>query len=382
VIVAGARCGDRAAILALSDALGWPVLADPRSGLRGLEPGVVAAADGILRSDRFAADHLPDAVLRLGEPWVSKVVGRFLSAAVVDGARAVAVDPWGRWADPERECSILVRSDPGRFCREVVDYLTGSGAKGTGSDRGRGWIGSWCAAEEAAQGVIRAALGAGGGSEAARPLTEPSLAHRLFAEMPGPATLVVSSSMPVRDLEAFAAPRRRPPRVIANRGANGIDGVVSTALGVALASTDPTVALVGDLAFLHDASALLRVEGQQPALTVVVADNRGGGIFSFLEQASVLDAEPFDRLFGTPQDADVAAVAGGFGWAVDDVVGDQDSTRLEEVLAGRLDQRVPSVIRVRLPDRAANVDVHHRINAAVVAAVDGRGRLDQQGRGS
>ena len=155
LIVAGAGCGDRAAVLALSDALGWPVLADPRSGLRGLEPGVVAAADGILRSDRFVADHLPDAVLRLGEPWVSKVVDRFLSAAVDDGARAVAVDPWGRWADPERAgarswCGPTRRGS----ARSWSTTLGGSGANGTGSDRGRRWIGSWCAAEEAAQGVI------------------------------------------------------------------------------------------------------------------------------------------------------------------------------------------------------------------------------------
>jgi len=376
VIVAGAGCGDHAAILALSAALGWPILADPRSGLRGLEPGVVAAADGMLRSERFAAAQLPDAVLRLGEPWVSNVVGGFLSAAVGDGARAVVVDPWGRWADPERAYSTLVRSDPELFCREVAGYLDRSGASGTRSGGSRRWIESWCAAEAAAQGVIRAALGAEAASADARPLTEPSLAHRLFAGMPGPATLVVSSSMPVRDLEAFAAPRGRPPRVVANRGANGIDGVVSTALGVALASTDPTVALVGDLAFLHDASALLQVEGQQAALTVVVADNGGGGIFSFLEQASTLDAQSFDRLFGTPQAADVAAVAKGFGWPVDDLVEDHGATGLEEVLSRHLDKRTPSVIRVRLPTRADNVDVHHRINAAVVEAVDSLSRVD------
>ncbi len=370
VIVAGAGCGEPAPVLALSAALGWPILADPRSGLRGPEPGVVAAADGLLRSERFAAAHLPDAVLRLGEPWVSKVVGGFLSAAVGEGARAVVVDPWGRWADPERESSTLVRSDPGLFCREVAEYLERSGSGGTGSGEGRGWIESWCTAEAAAREVISAALGPDAAPEVAGPVNEPSLAHRLFAAMPGHATLVVSSSMPVRDLEAFAAPRRHPPRVIANRGANGIDGVVSTALGVAMASPGPTVALVGDLAFLHDASALVRAEGQQPALTVVVADNGGGGIFSFLEQASTLDAEPFDRLFGTPQESDVAAVAAGFGWAVDDLVDDRGPDRLEEALSRRLDHATPSVMRVRLPTRADNVEVHHRINAAVVKAVD------------
>ncbi len=176
-----------------------------------------------------------------------------------------------------------------------------------------------------------AALAAGDGATdpPAGPLDEPSLARRLFARIPTEATLVVSSSMPVRDLEAFGLPRERPPTVLANRGANGIDGVVSTALGVALATGGPTVALVGDLAFLHDISALVRAHDLDAALTVVVADNAGGGIFSFLTPATELDETSFDRLFGTPQSPDPGAVATGLGWSVDDldhgvVAGDLD----------------------------------------------------------
>ena len=202
-----------------------------------------------------------------------------------------------------------------------------------------------------------------------RPLSEPSLAHRLFARMPADSTLVVSSSMPVRDLEAFAMPRHDPPRVVANRGANGIDGVVSTALGVALASSGPTVALVGDLAFLHDVSALVRSEGMSAPLTVVVADNDGGGIFSFLDQAEALDAGSFDLLFGTPQLADVASVAAGFGWPVDECGPAASAIGFEDALDRRLAGGSMSVIRVGLPGRVENVAVHHRINAAVVEAL-------------
>ena len=175
--------------------------------------------------------------------------------------------------------------------------------------------------------------------------------------------------MPVRDLEAFGLPRPNPPRVVANRGANGIDGVVSTALGVALTTSQPTVALVGDLAFLHDVSALVRAEGLTAPLTLVVADNNGGGIFSFLDPATVLDAADFDVLFGTPQMPDIAAVAAGFGWPVDEC-GPGADPGFEECLDRRMEAGSMSVIRVRLPDRAENVAVHRRINDAIVEAVD------------
>jgi 2-succinyl-5-enolpyruvyl-6-hydroxy-3-cyclohexene-1-carboxylate synthase len=204
-------------------------------------------------------------------------------------------------------------------------------------------------------------------------MTEPSVAHRLVAALPDRATLVVSSSMPVRDVESFAGPRIAPLRVLANRGANGIDGVVSTALGVALAGGPdhgPTVALVGDLAFLHDSSALVGPAGADADLTVVVADNHGGGIFSFLPPAGALDPGTFDTLFGTPQGPDPAAVAAGFGWPVEDVGPESGPDGLEEALERRFSAGGQGVIRVRLPGREANVEHHRRINAAIVRAVD------------
>ncbi len=370
LIVAGAGCGEPEAVLALSDALGWPVLAEPRSGARVPRPGVIGAADAILRSGRFARHHVPETVLQLGEPWVSKVVNGFLSSAVAAGAEAVTVEPWGRWRDPGRETSLFVRSDPALFSLAAASWAAADGSGSRDAGRGRGWSAEWEAAESAARAVI-AGLGVGAGTGGpGSPLTEPSLAHRLFARMPSGSVLVVSSSMPVRDLEAFAAPRHDPPRVLANRGANGIDGVVSTALGVALASSAPTVALVGDLAFLHDVSALVRAEGLTAPLTVVVADNDGGGIFSFLDPARALDAGSFDTLFGTPQLPDVASVAAGFGWPVDECGPAGGPAGFEDVLDRRLAGRSMSVMRIGLPGRDENVAVHHRINAAVVEAIE------------
>ncbi len=369
LVVAGAGCGEPGAILAMAGALGWPVLADPRSGLRQPVPGVIGAADAILRSQQFADRHVPETIVRLGDRWVSKVVNQFVSRSIDEGATCVMVDPLDGWSDPEHEVADFVRADPGLFAVEVTRQARAlppaAAPAGPWS-----WPAEWQEAEERAGAVIRDRLGRTSGAGG---LTEPSLAHRVYAGLPDDATLVVSSSMPVRDIESFAGPRSRPPRVLSNRGANGIDGVVSTAIGVALAGGGPTVALVGDLAFLHDVSALASATGRGTGLTVVVADNGGGGIFSFLPQAGALPLETFEQLFGTPQDPDIGAVATGFGWPVDEVGGDAGPGALEEALAARIADGTRSVIRVRLPGRPANVERHRELNDAIVRAVDGPG---------
>jgi 2-succinyl-5-enolpyruvyl-6-hydroxy-3-cyclohexene-1-carboxylate synthase len=175
--------------------------------------------------------------------------------------------------------------------------------------------------------------------------------------------LVVSSSMPVRDLEWYG-PVREGLRVLANRGANGIDGVLSTAVGVALAGR-PTTALLGDLAFLHDANGLLGATDRGLDLVVVVVDNRGGGIFSFLPQAELLPAERFERLFGTPHDVDLVALAAAHG--VPGVVVDT-AAELDEALAVARAGRGVRLVVART-DRVANVALHRELQAAVDAAV-------------
>ncbi|MGH9097609.1 MAG: thiamine pyrophosphate-dependent enzyme, partial [Acidimicrobiales bacterium] len=317
----------------------------------------------------FCAAHRPEFVLRLGAPWVSKVVNTYLADSVTETTPVVAVAPWGRWVDPDRSVTTLMAADPTVVCRAIIVGMGDRTRAGASP-----WLDEWRSAESAAQAAIGASLGdpPGAGNGRAGPgagWTEPGLARRLFADLPSAVTLVASSSMPVRDLEAFGDPRVDPPRVLANRGANGIDGVVSTALGVALA-TGPTVALVGDLAFLHDVSALVRGAGTDPPCTVVVADNRGGGIFSFLPQSATLDVATFEALFGTPQTPDVARVAAGFGLPVDDIGPDDGSGALGEALHRRIADGGLAVIRVRLPDRSANVEIHAEINRAVVRAVD------------
>ena len=190
-------------MLALGARLGWPVLADPRSNLRRPVPGVIGAADAILRSERFADRHTPEVVVRLGEAWVSKAVTAYVSrAAALEPTRWWSIRggggpiPNGRWrssSGPTPPCSS--GTWPGCSPDRTVGHRCPTNP--------RRWWADWQAAEDRALPVIAEALGGPAGKVA---LTEPALAHRLYASLPDDATLVVALSMPVRDIEAFAAP--------------------------------------------------------------------------------------------------------------------------------------------------------------------------------
>lgn len=397
VVVAGAGAGDAEAVHALARALGWPVLAEPRSGARLGRAGTVAAADALLRVAAWAQRHRPEVVLRLGAPWASKVLGSWLAWAGSEG-EDVLVDPrWG-WVDPDRRASLVVVADPSELCRAVVGALEGGpagpGADGLSgpapadglsgpaprpADGAGGWWEGWVEAEASAQAAIEGVL-----ARHPEP-TEPGVARHLLAWLPEESTLAVASSMPVRDLEWFGAARSRPPRVVANRGANGIDGMVSTVLGLAAGAgpqaasragepsretegtghAGPVVGLLGDLAFLHDAGALVGAAAGGLAATLVVVDNGGGGIFSFLGQAQELAKDRFEQLFGTPQDADVAEVARAYGTEVTEVARAADLVPAVEEAAASGTVRV---VRVRT-NRDANVAVHAEIEASVAAAI-------------
>ncbi len=312
-------------VQALADRLHWPVLADPRSGCR--YPGTIAAADAIVRTD----PPPPETVLLLGSPWLSKALGEYVSRRRGErgsgrGGRPLA--PVDR-PDPRRHrVPPLRRRRMARGCDRV----------GSRPVTRRGWLRGE-RMEDAAQSAIEETL--------ATELSEPLVARQIYAHAASSgATVVVSASMPIRDLEWYAAPQPSPPRVLANRGANGIDGVVSTALGVAAGASDSrtTIALLGDLAFLHDVSGLVNLD-PEARCTFVVVDNGGGGIFSFLPQAGELEPEVFERLFGTPPRSDIGAVARGFGLPVHEV------TTTDELKAA-LDQPAPAMIHVRVPERA------------------------------
>jgi 2-succinyl-5-enolpyruvyl-6-hydroxy-3-cyclohexene-1-carboxylate synthase len=337
----GHRPPDAEKVMALAARLGWPVLADPLSRCR--LPGTIGAADPIVRS----RPPLPGTIVLLGTPWLSRALGEYVSAAAADRARVVVVNAWWQWADPLRAATEIHHVSPDAFVDVALASASSCGAE---------WLDSWRTREQLAQQAIDEVLGAD--------LNEPSVARAAYRHAADRgATLVVAASMPVRDVEWFAPPLPVPPRVLTNRGANGIDGVVSTALGVA-ASGSRTVALLGDLAFLHDVSGLVNL----PDLpcTFVVPDNAGGGIFSFLPQAGAVAAPTFEHLFGTPPTSKAAEVARGFGLPVREVT---TVVGLEEALADAAASPRPGLIRAMVPGRAENVALHDAVNEAVRLAL-------------
>jgi 2-succinyl-5-enolpyruvyl-6-hydroxy-3-cyclohexene-1-carboxylate synthase len=359
LVVAGGGITDPDAVLALAGRLGWPVVADPRSGCRVPDRSVIAHADALLRHASFAHGHRPTAVLRLGQLPASKVLSQWLDRLAdapddaPDAIWQVGVDADGTRFDPGGSLDDLFAAEPGALCATLGAYL------GSASEAPDAWLAGWRAADDAAAAAIADVLASHD------ELTEPAVARAVAGALPDGARLVVSSSMPVRDLEWYAAPRPGIA-VLANRGANGIDGVVSTATGVALAAPGPVAVLIGDVAFLHDTNALLGLAKRGVNLTVVVVDNDGGGIFSFLPQAAGLPGDRFEMLFGTPHGVDLTALAAAHGIeakAVDGV------GQLAEAVASSCAAGGVRVLVVRT-DRAANPAVHDQLHSAVAVALD------------
>ena len=345
LIIAGPENYRVESILRLAETLGWPIIADPRSGTRVPNKLVVAGADAILRDEDFSKRLRPDVVLRFGTLPASKVVNSWLSGS---GANQVVITTTPSLTDPDRQCSLHIVSDIDELCAGLVSVHSKESVR----KRSLSWLDKWVAAEDSAQKAINAALADEPG------LTEPGVARAIYALVPEASHLVVSSSMPIRDVEWFGAPRNGL-RVHANRGANGIDGVVSTAVGVALATRQPTTLLIGDIALLHDVNGLINLASRKIDLRIVVIDNNGGGIFSFLPQAQALDEAKFEKIFGTPHDANIKMLAQAHQ------INTHELTNISD-LAEVLSQRGPWLARV-VTDRQENVKVHERINQMVAS---------------
>ncbi len=276
VLVAGEwREGGRARAAAAR--LGIPVLAEPSSHLRAAD----LPYEALLRDAAWAEAHLPDLVIRVGATPTSKPLNQWLAAA---GARTVLVAATG-WADPDRLATDVLRCDPAALLEQVAEDAGGGEAHAV-------WTEQWRAAARVARRAIDAALDTG-------PLHEGHAVRELARRLPPDAALFVGSSMPVRDVDAYWPATGEGQRFLGNRGASGIDGMVSTALGIAAADpARPAVALLGDLGLYHDMNGLWAARRHHLRATFVVLDNGGGGIFSFLPHAEHKDV--FEEVFATP----------------------------------------------------------------------------------
>ncbi len=342
-----------AAVAGLAAALQAPLLADPLSQVRcGPHDRrlVVAAYDLVLRAEAAAAALEPDVVVRFGGLPASRPLQQYLQRHA--RARQIVVDDGG-WSDPLRVASDLVAADPRRVCDALVAALDGHRPVSARD----AWAARWLALGRTAREAMTRRL---------REIAEP-FDGRVFAELasllPDGALLVVGNSMPVRDADTFLPSVGTRLRVLGNRGASGIDGLVSTALGAAAAAGGPVVAALGDLAFYHDMNGLLAARLHGLAATIVLLNNDGGGIFNFMPQAAY--PAYFEPLFGTPHglafrhaaalyDATYAAFE---GW---------DAFR-DQVRAGLAGSGL-SIVEVRT-DRARNVRLHEEIWAAAAEAL-------------
>jgi 2-succinyl-5-enolpyruvyl-6-hydroxy-3-cyclohexene-1-carboxylate synthase len=345
---------------------GYPLLADPLSGAR-TAPHAIAHYDALLRDEGFAAAHRPELVIRAGDLPTSKPLRGWLAGL---DAVQVAIDPEGAWQDPDGVVATVVAGPAGEVLAGVAEDLAAGDRPRIGripitwSSRAGDpaahrpdpeWAASWARADRTAADAIAAALGAD--------LSEPRVAAELGVRLPPSATLFVASSMPVRDVEAFFPAREDPPRVLSNRGANGIDGTVSSALGVAAAGDGPVVLLIGDVALAHDIGGLLAARRLGLELTIVLLNNDGGGIFHFLPVAGERDA--FEEHVATPHGLDFAQAAALAG-AVHERVADPPAFRT--ALDRALGQPGTKIIEVRT-DREANLELHRRVADAVIGAL-------------
>ena len=331
VVVCGDGEYDATAVVALAEQAGWPVLAEPSSGARR-GPNALPAYQYLLATPEFMAAHRPDVLISAGRPGLTRPQSALLAGPV--GRHVVIGQGPGRWADPQRAAT------------DVAAGIRFSGAPA----RTTPWLDSWRRADTTARRAVDAIL-----DEQDR-LTEPRLARDLVLGMPEDALLWAASSMPVRDIDLHAL-TRADVRVLASRGTSGIDGTVSAAIGAALAHAGPAFALIGDLAFLHDAPGLALGPGEpRPDLCLIVVNNDGGGIFSTLEQAAFTGS--FERLFGTPHGARLDHLAATFGLPYQRLDQPEDlgkalagtGLRIVEAQTGRADG---AALRGRLREAAA-----------------------------
>jgi 2-succinyl-5-enolpyruvyl-6-hydroxy-3-cyclohexene-1-carboxylate synthase len=349
VLVVGGGAGDPEPLVRLAGLLDWPLVAEAHSGARQGEQAV-PHHDLLLRHRPFAEGHRPDLAVVVGRVGLSKALLGWLAEA----EEQVLVDRDGWWLDPGRSTSRMIAADPSLVAAALEAGESGADAR---------WSHQWVQAGSRVADAVRRVL-----ADAEGP-NEPAVARDLAAALPGGAVLTVASSMPIRDLDTFMAPRSGI-RLVANRGASGIDGFVSTAVGVALAHDGPAYALAGDLSLLHDQNGLLIPASEpRPDLVLVVANNDGGGIFSFLPQAEHLggrDRGAFERAFGTPHGVDLSAVAyaAGCGHArVDEAAGLPRAVEKAAAAGG------VQLVEVRT-DRGTNRALHVRLAEAAVEALE------------
>jgi 2-succinyl-5-enolpyruvyl-6-hydroxy-3-cyclohexene-1-carboxylate synthase len=350
VILAGRQPDPRLAepVAALAASTGYPILAEPTSQLR-LGPHdrglVVWAYDSIARLRPAALE--PELVVRFGDMPTSKSLRQWL--AKLPGLRQLVVDPAFGWNEPSNRAETMLRADASALAADLAEQVQPAPLE---------WRTAWLEAGRTAAAAIEAEL-----AELSDP-SEPGLHHALAGAYADGDLVYTASSMPIRDQEAFVPSGPAAVRFLCNRGANGIDGLISSGIGAAVAIRRPTWIVTGDLGLHHDINGLAAMREAGVPVRIVVINNDGGGIFEFLPQAEQVEREEFEALLGTPLGLEPAKVAALHG------ISHVKVERLDELASAA----APGTGLIEVPvDRRTNVELHQRITERVADAL---GALD------
>jgi 2-succinyl-5-enolpyruvyl-6-hydroxy-3-cyclohexene-1-carboxylate synthase len=348
------------------------VLADPLSGVRAGRHRlghVVEAYEAMLRVPEFVEAARPEVVLRFGAMPTSKPLMQYMAG--LGDAQHVVIDVARGWRDSDALATLFVQADPGAFCSMMGAAIArrrptvGTGAaddpmRGAAPPPDEDWLELWMSANRAARAALREAV-----DEIEEPF-EGRAPVELASALPAGATLVVGNSMPVRDMDAFFPTVPRDVRIVGTRGASGIDGVVSTAVGAAAAGDGPVALLIGDLSFFHDLNGLWAARRHDLSLTVLLVNNDGGGIFHFLPQAEVA-TDQFEQWFGTPHGLDFRGAVEMHGGRFERLEGHRG---WDAALRTALASKGLTVLELRT-DRKRNVVLHRKVWGHVAKAVRG-----------
>lgn len=342
LIVAGGRQrpGFAAAAAMLVGEASIPIVADIQC--RFPSASTIVHGD-LLASAGFFHDQEPEIIIRVGQIPTSRPIWSWLQTTP---AEQITIDD-AEWRDPLGTVTTAYRADPA---------VTFADLSGRVSPTPSSWLPAWQTADHTAGLSVGRAL-----EDEAFP-NEPAIAAAVLDSAPPGSTIYAASSMPIRDLDSFSGSARSDVAILSNRGANGIDGLLSAAAGAAASDGRPVVVLAGDLSVLHDATALGLIARLCLPVSIIAVNNDGGGIFHFLPQADQLDAERFEMLFGTPHGQSLTAVATAFGMPAREVTDEQD---LRSSIAGA---DGPALLEIKT-DRVANKEVHDRLRAAVTLSI-------------
>jgi 2-succinyl-5-enolpyruvyl-6-hydroxy-3-cyclohexene-1-carboxylate synthase len=338
-------------VAALAAAAGYPILAEPTSQLRRgpHDRSLVVSTYDFVARDR-PPELEPELIVRVGDMPTSKPLRQWLAA--IQGLEQIVIDPVGEWREPTRRADTILRADPTATARSLTERLARL-RPGASAVAGAPYAADWLEAE----GAVREAVD--GRLDGRSDLSEPGVWGALGGALQDGDSVLAASSMPVRDLEAFLRPGPEGVRFASNRGANGIDGLVSTSAGLATGSGARTWAVIGDLALFHDLGGLAAARDVAD-LRLIVIDNSGGGIFHFLPQAEALPEGEFEALLGTPSGLEPATAGELVGLSV---ATPATPSELDEALAG--DARM-IVVRT---ERRRNLDLHREMAEAAAATL-------------